>query len=159
MSEAWFIPRSEWCPKLQHSNTPALFYRQSMWSLTWPSFRPVGPTARREDQVFNVRIISLTYLSMLQGLPHWRPPDWRSHWRRPLRIALSIQIPGSQAGRPDSNALETLVPREDAPLWWPTEIAWSPRQRFPGPITDAPNPNKIHTIPVSKNTQEKSVNN
>ena len=46
-------------PLFQHASIPSFCYvgsRHSQFSLTWPSFRPVGPTARREDQVFIVRI-------------------------------------------------------------------------------------------------------
>ena len=44
-------------PTFQYSSTPyGIRLRPSRWSLTWPSFLPVGLTARREDQDFNARL-------------------------------------------------------------------------------------------------------
>ncbi len=48
-------------PLFQHSSIPSLRYvrlRHSQFSLTSLSFRPVGPTARRENQVFDNGIVA-----------------------------------------------------------------------------------------------------
>jgi len=64
-------------PVFQHSNIPSLHgigSRQSQFPLTWPSFRPGGLRARREDQVFDVGInfispFALKLAKMIHKIP------------------------------------------------------------------------------------------
>jgi uncharacterized membrane protein YidH (DUF202 family) len=55
----------------QHSSIPiphGIYLGQSLLSVTRSSFRPVGPTARGEDQVFNVRIKTIRWEKSLENL-------------------------------------------------------------------------------------------